>query len=58
MDIVVGGTSLTGTDGYHAQHGPRWSATQGVPGVVCRPSTPFVPQGVPPNCQIYSFASP
>jgi cobyrinic acid a,c-diamide synthase len=46
---LTGGTSLTGTDGYHAQHGPRWSATQRVPGVASEPSTPFVPQGVPPD---------
>jgi autotransporter-associated beta strand protein len=33
-------------------------AIQGVPGVVCGPSTPFVPQGVPPNCHTYPFAGP
>jgi autotransporter-associated beta strand protein len=36
----------------------RLLAIQRVPGVVCGPSTPFVPQGVPPYCHTYSFAGP
>jgi hypothetical protein len=43
--LVTGGTSLS-------------PATQGVPGVAFWRSTPFVPQGVPPNCQVCSFAGP
>jgi superfamily II DNA or RNA helicase len=50
-DSTTGGTSLTGTDGAPCAASPRWSATQGVPGVVRGPSTPFVPQGVPPNAE-------
>jgi superfamily II DNA or RNA helicase len=53
---ATGGTSLTGTDGAPCAASPRWSATQGVPGMVRGPSTPFVPQGVPPNSQTCSFA--
>ena len=35
-----------------------WHAQSAAMGVVYRPATPFVPQGVPPNCQTFSFAGP
>jgi hypothetical protein len=53
IGFAEGGTSLSAAKGVACGTGGTslGAATQRVPGVVCGPSTPFVPQGVPPNAE-------